>query len=164
MPPRWRRDSNPATPLRLHVQAPGAVVQLLLDTQCRIAVIGSFPDVPRGCASAYLAGIPAAITAAPGHPLAKITGTVLRVALSKHVQLVLTDRSPLTVGRESGVMSPLPWWLADPGAKHAFLRAGPGWGSMPLHMAGRNLADGSLVPQLKAHPLLGTAFAMHAAG
>ncbi|MCC2973133.1 LysR family transcriptional regulator [Massilia sp. IC2-476] len=155
--------SFPATPLRLYVEALGAVVQPLLDGRCRIAVIGSLPDVPQGCASEYLAAIPSATVAAPGHPLAKIKGTVSRAEMSKHVQLVLTDRSSLTAGREFGVMSPLVWRLADLGAKHAFLRAGLGWGSMPLHMVRGDLADGSLQQlRLKAHPLLGTAFSMHA--
>jgi DNA-binding transcriptional LysR family regulator len=35
--------------------------------------------------------------------------------------------------------------LADLGAKHAFLREGLGWGSMPFAMVERELADGSLV-------------------
>lgn len=153
----------PTTPLRLYVEALGAVVQPLLDGQCRIAVIGSLPDIPQGCAADYLTAIPSAIVAAPDHPLAKIKGTVSRAAMSKHVQLVLSDRSSLTAGREFGVMSPLVWRLADLGAKHAFLRAGLGWGSMPLHMVEEDLANGSLVKlQLKAHPLLGTAFSMHA--
>jgi len=61
------------------------------------------------------------------------------------------------------VMSPQVWRLADLGAKHAFLRAGLGWGSMPLHMVEQDLTDGSLVAlRLKAHPLQGTAFSMHA--
>ena len=153
----------PTTPLRLYVEALGAVVQPLLDGQCRIAVIGSLPDIPQGCASDYLTAIPSATVAAPDHPLAKIKDTVSRAAMSKHVQLVLSDRSSLTAGREFGVMSPQVWRLADLGAKHAFLRAGLGWGSMPLHMVEQDLADGSLVTlQLKAHPLLGTAFSMHA--
>lgn len=153
----------PTTPLRLYVEALGAVVQPLLDGQCRIAVTGSLPDIPQGCASDYLTAVPSIVVAAPAHPLAKIKGTVSRVELSKHVQLVLTDRSALTAGREFGVMSPQVWRLADLGAKHAFLRAGLGWGSMPLHMVEQDLANGSLVRlRLKAHPLLGTAFSMHA--
>jgi DNA-binding transcriptional LysR family regulator len=154
----------PSTPLRLYVEALGAVVQPLLDGRCRIAVVGSLPDIPQGCASEYLTAVPSATVAAPGHPLAKIKGTVSRVEMSKHVQLVLTDRSSLTAGREFGVLSPLVWRLADLGAKHAFLRAGLGWGSMPLHMVEKDIADGSLVKlRLKAHPLLGTAFSMQAA-
>lgn len=187
----WRKDSSPNLPWRSTSRARsrrsrrpcrpstdasppprcactwrrwGGGVQPLLDGRCRIAVIGSFPDIPPGCASEYLAAIPSALVAAPGHPLAKIEGTVSRVALSKHVQLVLTGRSLLTAGRAFGLMSLLVWRLADLGAKHAFLRAGRGWDGMPLYMVEQDLADGSLVQlRLKAHPLLGTAFSMHAA-
>ncbi|MFN3788978.1 hypothetical protein [Massilia sp.] len=81
--------------------------------------------------------------------------------MSKLVQLVLTDRSQLTAGREFGVMSPLVRRLADLGARHAFAHAGLGWGSMPRHMVQQDPADGSLVQlRLKAHPLPGTAFSM----
>jgi DNA-binding transcriptional LysR family regulator len=61
------------------------------------------------------------------------------------VQLVLTDRSDLTAGREFGVMSPLTWRLGDLFAKHAFLRKGLGWGGMPLHAVKRDLLEGRLV-------------------
>ncbi len=153
----------PATPLRLYVEAMGAVVQPLLDGRCRIAVIGSLPDIPSDCASDYLVGVPSVIVAAPDHPLAHAKRALTRAEIGKHVQLVLTDRSTLTAGREFGVMSQQVWRLADLGAKHAFLRAGLGWGSMPLHMVEQDLADGALVRlSLKAHPLLGTAFSMHA--
>lgn len=153
----------PATPLRLYVEAMGAVVQPLLDGRCRIAVIGSLPDIPSACASDYLTGVPSVIVAAPGHPLANAKRALTRAEINKHVQLVLTDRSTLTAGREFGVMSQQVWRLADLGAKHAFLRAGLGWGSMPLHMVEQDLADGRLVRlSLRAHPLLGTAFSMHA--
>jgi len=62
----------------------------------------------------------------------------------QHVQLVLTDRSELTVGREFGVMSPLTWRLGDLFAKHAFLLKGLGWGGMPLHAVKQDLLEGRL--------------------
>jgi len=153
----------PSTPLRLYVEALGAVVQPLLDGQCRIAVIGSFPEVPAACASEYLLGVQAATVVAPGHPLARIEGTVMRAEAGRHVQLVLTDRSSLTRGRDFGVLSPRVWRLADLGAKHAFLRAGLGWGNMPLHMVEQDLDSGALVRiELETHPVLGSGFSMHA--
>jgi DNA-binding transcriptional LysR family regulator len=66
-------------------------------------------------------------------------------AIAKHVQLVLTDRSALSEGRNFGVLSPLTWRLADLGAKHAFLKAGLGWGHMPIHMVKADLDSGALV-------------------
>jgi DNA-binding transcriptional LysR family regulator len=61
------------------------------------------------------------------------------------VQLVLTDRTALSDGRNFGVLSPLTWRLADLGAKHVFLKAGLGWGHMPLHMVKADLDSGALV-------------------
>src|SRR5260221_7209221 len=39
-------QTYPRTPLRLYVEALGAVVQAVLDGRCRIGVIGSPPPVP----------------------------------------------------------------------------------------------------------------------
>jgi len=153
----------PSTPLRLYVEALGAVAQPLLTGQCRLAVIGSLPDIPPDCVSEYLLGVPAVTVAAPDHPLARIAGTVLRSEATRHVQLVLTDRSTLTAGRDFGVVSPQVWRLADLGAKHAFLKAGLGWGGMPLHMVEADLREGTLVRiELETSPTVGPGFSMNA--
>jgi DNA-binding transcriptional LysR family regulator len=153
----------PSTPLRLYVEALGAVIQPMLSGQCRIAVIGSLPEVPPGCASHYLLSVPSVTVVAPCHPLAALRGTVLRSDAMQHVQLVLTDRSTLTAGRNFGVLSTQTWRLADMGAKHAFLRAGLGWGHMPLHMVQEDLDTGRLVRlELESYLTLGAGFSMHA--
>jgi len=85
------------------------------------------------------------MVAAREHPLAAFQGVIAKVDLAKHVQLVLTDRSELSAGREFGVLSPLTWRLADLFAKHAFLLSGLGWGGMPLHAVKADLAEGRLV-------------------
>jgi hypothetical protein len=53
-------------------------------------------------------------------------GVVSVSTIAKHVQLVLSDRTVLSEGRDFGVLSPLIWRLGDLGAKHAFLKAGLG--------------------------------------
>jgi DNA-binding transcriptional LysR family regulator len=83
--------------------------------------------------------------AAADHPLAKIDRPLTSDDLAEHVQLVLTDRSALTAGRDYGVFSTQTWRLADLGAKHALLLAGLGWGSLPRHMIEDDLAAGRLV-------------------
>lgn len=156
-------EAFPTTPLRLYVEALGAVVQPVLDGRCRIGVIGSLPDVPSQCASEYLLSVPAVTVVAPTHPLATLGGIILRSTAARHVQLILTDRSSLTDGRNFSVVSPQIWRLADLGAKHAFLRAGLGWGYMPQHMVEEDLVRGILVPiELEAHPSIGSSFSMHA--
>jgi DNA-binding transcriptional LysR family regulator len=153
----------PSVPLRLYVEALGAVIQPLMDGRCRLAVIGSLPDIPGDCNSEYLLRVPAVAAVAPGHPLAQLTGPIPPGTAAEHVQLVLTDRSTLTEGRNFGVLSPKVWRLADLGAKHAFMRAGLGWGFMPLHMVAVDLASGALKQiELESQPTMGAAFAMRA--
>nr|WP_315211944.1 LysR family transcriptional regulator [uncultured Duganella sp.] len=153
----------PGTPLRLYVEALGAVLQPLLDGDCRVAVIGSLPDIPDGCASEFLLSVAAVCVAAPAHPLAAMKGAIPRAVAAEQVQLVLTDRSTLTAGRNFAVMSSKTWRLGDLGAKHAFLRAGLGWGYMPLHMVEEELRDGKLVEiRLEGQAAIGTGFSMHA--
>ena len=85
------------------------------------------------------------MVAARDHPLASYKGVIPKSELARHVQLVLTDRSSLSKGREFGVMSPSTWRLADLFAKHAFLINGLGWGGMPVHAVKDDLAAGKLV-------------------
>src|SRR5436190_5114083 len=135
----------PHTPLRLYVEALGGVIKPVLDRNCSIGVIGSLPLVPDELRSEPLLQIPLVTVVSPSHSLAKIRGVVSASAIAKHVQLVLTDRTVLSKGRDFGVLSPLTWRLADLGAKHAFLKAGLGWGHMPLHMVKADLERGALV-------------------
>ena len=138
-------------------------VQPLLARRCRLAVIGSYPDVPPECDTDFLFEVPVVAVAAAGHPLAKLAAPVARKEAARHVQLILTDRSALTEGRQFGVVNQQGWRLADLGAKHAFLRAGLGWGGMPRHMVQDDLARGTLVElALEASPVLGQAFSMYA--
>jgi DNA-binding transcriptional LysR family regulator len=139
------KQTYPRTPLLLYVEALGAVVQHVLDGRCRIGVIGTLPLVPENMQSEPLIEVPFTTVVAPHHPLAKIRGIVPKSTLVEHVQLVLTDRSTLSEGRSFGVLSPLTWRLADLGAKLEFLRAGFGWGHMPLPAIEDHLARKDLV-------------------
>jgi len=139
------RKTYPHTPLRLHVEALGAVIKPVLDRKCSVGVIGSLPIIPDELQTEQLIDLAFITVVAPSHALAGRRGVVPAAALAKQVQLVLTDRTVLTEGRDFGVLSPLTWRLADLGAKHAFLRAGLGWGGMPLHMVQGDLDRGTLV-------------------
>jgi DNA-binding transcriptional LysR family regulator len=141
----YSQKSYPHTPLRLYVEALGGVIKPVLDRYCSIGILGSLPTVSDELQSEPLLDIPFVTVVSPSHRLAATRGVVSAAALSKHTQLVLTDRTVLTDGRDFGVLSPLTWRLADLGAKHAFLRAGLGWGHMPLHMVKADLDSGALV-------------------
>jgi len=139
------RDRFPRTPLRLYVEALGSAYKPVLDGRCSIGVVGALPLVPEAMTMEQLQGVAMIMVAAREHPLAAFEGIVPKPEVAKHVQLVLTDRSELTAGREFGVMSPLTWRLGDLFAKHAFLLKGLGWGGMPLHAVTQDLHAGRLV-------------------
>lgn len=139
------RERFPRTPLRLFVEALGGAYQPVLDGRCSIGVVGSLPIAPDSMTFERLQGVELIMVAAREHPLASLKGVIPKSELTKHVQLVLTDRSELTLGREFGVISPLTWRLGDLFAKHTFLLKGLGWGGMPLHAVKEDLREGRLV-------------------
>lgn len=134
----------PSVPLRLHVEALGAVAALVIDGQADLAIGGPVaadcPEVERQ----VVGSVELIPVAAPSHPLAQMNPIPPGEA-RRHLQLVLSDRSPLTEGRDFSVMSPRSWRLADLGAKHVLLREGLGWGNMPRHMVEEDLAKAMLV-------------------
>jgi DNA-binding transcriptional LysR family regulator len=135
----------PATPLRMYVEALGATLLPVLDGTCSLGVTGSLELAPPQLTREGLRGVKLGMVVSPRHELAAFAGPIPTAALSRHVQLVLTDRSDLSRGREFGVLSPKTWRLADLSAKHEFLRAGLGWGAMPLGMVAADLANGTLI-------------------
>lgn len=138
------QDVFPTVNLRLHVEALGAVAALVLDRRADLAIAGpdilDFPELQRRA----VGSVELVPVAAPAHPLAQLS-KIPTGETKKHLQLVLTDRSPLTEGREFSVLSPRTWRLADLGAKHALLLEGIGWGNMPRQMVAQDLAAGRLV-------------------
>jgi DNA-binding transcriptional LysR family regulator len=134
----------PTVFLRLHVEALGAVAALVLEQKAQLGIGGpvivDHPELER-VAVGEVGLVP---VAAPSHPLAKMD-RIAPGATRQHLQLVLTDRSPLTEGRDFSVASPRTWRLADLGAKHALLLEGIGWGGMPRHAVADDLKAGRLV-------------------
>ncbi len=137
----------PTVALRLHVEALGAVAALVLDGRARLGVSGPLATIVEGTDQLeriHAGAVELVPVAAPDHPLARLHPAPPG-ATRDHIQLVLTDRSPLTEGRDFSVLSPRTWRLADLSAKHALLREGIGWGSMPLPMVEPDLVNGTLV-------------------
>lgn len=135
----------PLTPLRLFVEGLGAAYLPVLDGRCSLGILPPLPQAFPSLVSERLGELPLLSVAAPDHPLASIGHRIPRRELAKHVQLVLTDRSDLTAGRDFAVASPSTWRLADLSTKYAFLKDGVGWGGMPLHMVEKDIAAGTLV-------------------
>lgn len=149
------RQKFPTVALRLQVETLGAVTHAVMQGSALFGISG-----PLELASDLLTRGPAGSVklvpvAAPDHPLAQTPGAVDAASLRDHTQLVLTDRSELTQGRDFGVLSVKSWRLADLGAKHALLLAGMGWGNMPKPMVNEDLKRGRLVAlRIQTHNVL----------
>jgi DNA-binding transcriptional LysR family regulator len=85
--------------------------------------------------------------AASTHPLAKVEGAVDDAAVTRAVQIVLSERTQAgdPVTPDHGVLSQRTWRVADLATKHALIRGGLGWGHMPEHLVRRDLRAGRLV-------------------
>jgi DNA-binding transcriptional LysR family regulator len=133
----------PTVGLRLHVEALGAVMQLVQAGTATIGVSGPLVAPAPGIERIEIGGVDLLPVAAPQHPLA-MSNSNAPGAARDHVQLVLSDRSSLSEGVDFGVVGLRSWRLADLGAKHALLLAGVGWGNMPEHMVRDDIAAGRL--------------------
>lgn len=129
--------------LHLHVETLGAVASLVLAGTATIGISGPFTaafDELRRVGVGSLRMVP---VAGALHPLAG--GDRPPGAAREHVQLVVYDRSQMTQGRDFSVGATRTWRLGDLSAKHMLLRAGIGWGMMPLSIVADDLAEGRLV-------------------
>lgn len=120
----------PTVTLRLHVEALGAVAQLVHSGVAHIGIReprhGNVPGLER----TEVGDVELAPVAAPSHPMVLCSANPPGAARN-HTQLVLTDRSSLTKGQGFGVIGAKSWRLPDLGAKHALLLAGVGWAICP---------------------------------
>jgi len=130
--------------LRIYTDILGAIPEHLLAGTCRLGVTCSLPRLPTGLTGHAMPPIALVPVAAPDHPLARIGRAVMDVELHDHVQLVVTDRSRRTEGKDFGVYSSRTWRLSDLWTKHQFLLEGMGWGFLPAHIARPELESGRL--------------------
>ncbi len=139
------RTEFPNTSLRLHVEALGAVAQMVLDGKCSLGITGTLPFVPPGLTTERLFSEQIMTVVASSSPLAGLKGPIALCDVLNETQLVLSDRSSMTDGIDYGVQGKNVWRLADLGAKHACLLAGLGWGHMPHWLVADDLESGRLV-------------------
>jgi DNA-binding transcriptional LysR family regulator len=139
------RAEFPTVSLRLYVEALGAVRQMVLDGGAAIGVCGALDEAVAGIERIGVGSVEWVPVAAPDHPLTLARRNVPGAGRN-HIQLVLTDRSPLTQGQDFGVIGTQNWRLADLGSKHILLREGIGWGYMPEPMVREDIEGGRLVP------------------
>jgi len=78
------------------------------------------------------------------HPLASEPQPISRDVVAREVQLVLTDRSPLTAKLRGSIFSDRVWRFADMATRLEYLLGGFGWCHMPAHLIEDLIAEGRL--------------------
>jgi DNA-binding transcriptional LysR family regulator len=140
-------DSYPSVSVRMWNAPLGASIVALREGRCTLAITAADLPDPRIELESLLF-VPRAAVAAATHPLAarsKDGASLTATELADHLQIVVPDPSPLTQGRDFGVLSPGTWQVSDNETKRALILAGAGWGSLPLWLVERDLAQGRLV-------------------
>jgi DNA-binding transcriptional LysR family regulator len=134
----------PATALRLYVDAWSGVLEPVLDGRCSVGIMG-FHTIPPLLTRERLLTVSLAIVVSPRHPLASHTAPIPAAVLAEYTQIVHTDRADLLSAQQIGPLVPRTWFLSHLGDKLAFLRAGLGFGDVPLATVEADLASGALV-------------------
>ena len=143
----------PCMPVTLFTEGLGGAEQRLRDGVARLGIYVPIPDTSPRLESEFLIDVPTVPVVAADHPLASEPAPLNRAVLENYVQLVLTDRSPLTAGLTGGILSPRTWRFADLHARLEFLLAGFGWCNMPVHMVREHIAAGRLKAlDISEHP------------
>lgn len=153
----------PTIPLRLYVEMWEAVADPVLERRCAIGLMGSLSPVPPQLRRERVLAVSAIKVVSPRHPLATHRLPISMTILAEHIQLVHADLSSVRQTGRLGLLSPRVWRLCDLAAKHHFLRAGFGFGIMPLHVVEADLASGALVEiRVEDEPSEGHLIAMSA--
>ena len=137
-------EKFPNLPVSIFTENLGGSEQRLRDGVAQFAIAPIHPIGPGDLVAEFLVAIDVVRVVGVGHPLAKEPEPIPRATLEPYVQLVLTDRTPLTQNFSGGIVSHHIWRFADLSTRLEFLLAGFGWCNMPLHMVEKPIAEGKL--------------------
>lgn len=139
------RERFPSVALNLNVGELGMVMDGVLSGKASIGIGGA---VLRQDDSITIEKIGYSFmmpVASRNHPLVAIDRPLTLGDVREEVQLVVTDASGLTKGRDFNVLSYKTWRVSDIATKHALIRGGLGWGGLPASIIRDDLASGTLV-------------------
>jgi len=134
----------PSTLLNFEVES-SAVVEPVFDGRCVLSLVSSWSRLRSNVVSESLLTVSAPTVVSPLHPLATFHAPIPATVLATHIQLIHMDPADVSPNRVSAIQCARFWRLSHLGAKLAFLRAGLGYGALPLHVIEPDLASGALV-------------------
>ncbi|MGM4980789.1 MULTISPECIES: LysR family transcriptional regulator [Rhizobium] len=139
------RDRFPSVSLRLDAGELGTMMELVASGKSTIGIGGAVIKQDDSMVIERLGHSFMMPVASPSHPLAQIRRPLTLADVREEVQLVVTDASNLTKGRDFNVLSYKIWHLSDIATKHQLIRGGLGWGGLPASLIYEDLQKGRLV-------------------
>ncbi|ASC67365.1 LysR family transcriptional regulator [Achromobacter denitrificans] len=142
------RATYPSVSARVSVLPLGGPIDALLARSHTLGIIAGehfrHPHIAvQALSSVQMVAVVGATHALAGHMCAD--APLGPAELADHVQIVQSDPSALTQGRDFAVLSPQTCRVNGQDAKHALIVAGVGWGRLPLWLVERDLAEGRLL-------------------
>ncbi|WP_454849151.1 LysR family transcriptional regulator [Rhizobium binxianense] len=139
------REMFPSVSLSLNVGELGMVMDLVLNGKATVGIGGAILKQDDSIVTERIGHSFMIPVAARNHPLAVISRPLTLGDVREEVQLVVTDASGLTKGRDFNVLSYKTWRISDIATKHQLIRAGLGWGGLPASLIHDDLLNGTLV-------------------
>ncbi|ACI54722.1 transcriptional regulator, LysR family [Rhizobium leguminosarum bv. trifolii WSM2304] len=139
------REMFPSVSLNLNVGELGMVMDLVMSGKATIGIGGAVLKQDDSVVTERIGHSFMMPVAAPNHPLAGLDRSLTLGDVRDEVQLVVTDASGLTKGRDFNVLSYKTWRVSDITTKHQLIKAGLGWGGLPASLIHDDLLSGALV-------------------
>lgn len=138
------RLEYPKVSLRIKTEVLGGVPANILNGAARIGISGPLFYQIDGLDQERVGETALLPVAAPHHPLVGKTALIANREARQHTQIVLSDRSDLSRGRDFAVIATDTMRVSDLQAKHWLLLAGLGWGNLPEPLIVADVAKGRL--------------------
>jgi DNA-binding transcriptional LysR family regulator len=141
------RAAYPTVSIRLAVEPLGGPITSVIEKRSSLAIVVGEDFRDRRIVLEAISSVAQVAVVSSKHPLAfqQSSKTISLQDLADHLQIMLSDPTPLTEGRTFGVLSPQTCRVTNQDAKHAMILAGLGWGRLPCWQVERDLREGRLV-------------------
>ncbi len=143
----------PTVALRLNVGALGVIWDQLLTQKSDVSFGGQPLALNEALVAERIGDASMTPVAAPSHPLSTYKGRVPLSVVRQHIQLVVSDISKMTEGKDFGVFAYRTWRMSDTATKRDLILSGLGWGGLPTWMILEDIVAGRLtVLDLEPYP------------
>ncbi|KPF41826.1 LysR family transcriptional regulator [Rhizobium sp. AAP43] len=135
----------PTVSLRIEVGELGRIMELVTNGRASIGIGGALLEQEDSLTVDKIGHNFLLPAAAADHPLAKLGRTLTLADVREETQIVVSDASDLTAGRDFNVLSYKTWRVSDMATKHQLIRGGLGWGGLPASILREDLRKGRIV-------------------